>query len=50
MLADNPGCHNDLHSRFLPTSLEILQSNESQLPLGLVAVSEALIILIVCSW
>ena len=38
-LAVNPGCHNDLHLRFLPVAIEALQSTENQLPLGLVAVS-----------
>lgn len=39
-LAANPGCHNDLHLRFLPVAMEALQSTENQLPLGLVAVSQ----------
>ena len=38
-LAVNPGCHSDLHLRFLPVAMEALQSTENQLPLGLVAVS-----------
>ena len=38
-LAVNPGCHHDLHLRFLPVAVEALQSTENQLPLGLVAVS-----------
>ena len=43
VLAANPGCHGNLHSRFLPTAVEILESSEAQLPLGLVAVSEGLL-------
>lgn len=39
-LAANPGCHSDLHLRFLPVAMEALQSTENQLPLGLVAVSQ----------
>ena len=39
VLASNPGCHGILLPRFLPTAVEILDSNESQLPLGLVSVS-----------
>ena len=37
-LAANAHCRGNLQSRFLPTALEILQSDDSQLPLGLVAV------------
>ena len=40
VLAKNPGCHSDLHARFLPVAVEILTSNESQLPLGLAVVSQ----------
>lgn len=40
-LAANPGCHGDLHLRFLPIAVEALQSSENQIPLGLVAVSRA---------
>lgn len=39
-LAHNPSCHGYLHSRFLPTAIEILHSNGNQLPLGLVPVSD----------
>ena len=38
MLASNVGCHGTLLPRFLPTAVEILDSNEGQLPLGLVSV------------
>ena len=52
-LAANPGCHSDLHLRFLPVAMEALQSTENQLPLGLVAVSQCyrihiIIVLHVC--
>ena len=39
VLAKNPSCHRDLHSQFLPTAVQLLDSNDQGLPLGMVAVS-----------
>ena len=38
VLAKNRGCHVDLHGVFLPSAVHVLDSNEEELPLGLVAV------------
>ena len=39
VLAKNNGCHANLHGRFLPSAVQLLDSNEMGLPPGLVAVS-----------
>ena len=38
MLAKSRGCHAALHGVFLPSAVHVLDSNEEELPLGLVAV------------
>lgn len=37
-LSANRGCHPLLHSRLLPTAVELLSATESQIPLGMVSV------------
>lgn len=39
VLAKNSGCHANLHGRFLPSAVQLLDTNEAGLPLGLVPVS-----------
>lgn len=39
VLAKNSGCHANLHGRFLPSAIQLLDTNEAGLPLGLVPVS-----------
>ncbi len=40
VLAVNTGCHSDLHLRFLPVAMEVIQSTKNQLPLRLVVVNQ----------
>ena len=39
VLAKNPGCRANLHGRFLPSAVQLLDRSETGLPLGLVPVS-----------
>lgn len=46
-LAATPGCQESLLTRLLPTAVDILQSSDSQLPLGLVAAMLDVLVLVV---
>ncbi|CAI8007574.1 Importin-9 [Geodia barretti] len=47
VLANNPGCHADFHRSFLPSAVQLLESNETGISLGLLpAVLDVLVLLV----
>lgn len=46
-LANNPGCQPLLHSRLLPTAIEILSASDTQIPLGMVSSTLEILVIII---